>query len=159
MENIENQDIKIINEIISQNPPVIKKYKKHKEPKTTKVCKICKIEKPLNEMVINETLGIDRPVKMKNKCLDCYKQVSKDYYRDNKQKVLEFHKKVYEQNKKKYSIIVKFNNITELTIEYNKLKDKLENDQLEVKQRTYKKKGGNGGNEGGSPISPANENI
>ena len=145
--NQDNQDIKIITDIISQYPAK-RKYVKTKEPKTTKVCKICKIEKPLNDMVINETLGIDRPVKMKNRCLECYKQISKDYYRDNKQKVLEFHKKLYEQNKKKYSVIVKFNDVNELTNEYNKLKDKLENNKInEIKQKTYKKKSSDGGSE------------
>ena len=66
MENIENiQEIKLINEIISQNPPVIKKHKKQREQKTTKVCKICNIEKDLSMMVINETLGFNRPEKLK----------------------------------------------------------------------------------------------
>ena len=168
--NLDKQDIqevKLINEIIEQNPVIKRKYVKHKEPKKTKVCTICKIEKPLEQMVINETLGLERPVKMKNKCLDCYRVKSKDYYRDNKDKVLESIKKKYIENKKKYSVIVKFNDVTELTNEYNKLKDKLENNQMtEIKQRTYipklvkaaeacKKKSGDGGGNN----SPANESV
>ena len=146
--NSENQDIILINEIIKENKPVIKKQKKIRDIKTTKICKICKIEKPLNEMVINETFGLDRPVRMKNKCLECYKKVSKDYYRDNKKKVLEFHKKIYDNNRKKYSVILKFNNIDDLTNEYNKLKQKLENNQMiEVKKRTHKKKSDNNTND------------
>jgi len=161
MENLQDtqdtQDIKIIADIISQYPPK-RKYVKTKEPKTTKVCKICKVEKPLKDMVINEMLGLDRPIKMKNKCLDCYKQVSKDYYRDNKQKVLDFHKKLYEQSKKKYSVIIKFNDVNDLTNEYIKLKEKLENNQMsDVKLKTYKKKSGDGGSEGGSSNSTVNE--
>ncbi len=161
--NIDTQEIlevKLINEIIEQNPPVIKKYKKHKEPKTTKICKICNIEKNLNEFVVNETLGLDRPIRMKNRCLLCYQKVSKNYYRDNKEKVLEFHKKLYESKKKKYSIVLKFNDITELTNEFNKLKDKLENNKMEeIKQRIYKKKSRDGGNAGGSPNSPVSETV
>ena len=43
-----------------------------------------------------------------------------------------------------------------MTNEYNKLKDKLENNQMtEIKQRTYKKKGGNGGGNN----SPANVSV
>ena len=152
----EIQEVKLINEIIEQNPPVIRKYRKHKEPKTTKVCSICKVEKPLECMVINETLGLERPVKMKNKCLDCYRVKSKDYYRDNKKKILESIKIKYEDNKKKYSVMFKFNDVTELTNEYNKIKEKLENNQMtEVKQRTYKKKSG----DGGGSNSPASESV
>ena len=79
----------LVNEIIAEEikeVETIRKHKKIKEPKTTKVCSICKVEKPFEEMVINETLGINRPVKMKNKCLLCYQKVSKDYYKDNKKK-------------------------------------------------------------------------
>ena len=160
MDKQDIEEVKLINEIIEQNPPVIKKYKKHKEPKTTKVRKICNIEKNLNEFVVNETLGLDRPIRMKNRCLECYKKVSKNYYRDNKEKVLEFHKKLYEGKKKKYSVMFKFNDVTELTNEYNKIKEKLENNQMtEVKQRTYKKKSGDGGNQGGSSNSPASETV
>ena len=66
--SIENKEIELINEIIEQNPPVIKKYKKHKEPKTTKICKICNVEKKLEEFVINQTFEINRKVSFKNKC-------------------------------------------------------------------------------------------
>ena len=152
------EEIQLINEIIEQNPPVIKKYRKHKEPKTTKVCSICKVEKPLEQMVINQTFDINRAVKFKNKCLDCYQKLSKDYYKDNKKKLLEIAKKKYDENKKLYSVVIKFTNAEDLTNEYNKLLDKLNNNLMkEVKTRTYKKKDKKGG-EGGSPANTSTSN-
>ena len=149
----------LVNEIIAEEikeVETIRKYRKLKEPKTTKICTICKIEKPLESMVINETLGFNRPVKMKNKCLLCYQKVSKDYYKENKKKVLESIKKKYEENKKLYSVNIKFTNAQELTDEYNKLLDKLYNNLMkEVKTRTYKKKKGG---EGGSPANTSVSN-
>ena len=99
-----------------------KKPKKEKPPITTKKCKICNEEKPLEQFVINRTVEINRKVYFKNKCLECYKIKSKEYYDTNlKNNKIRYHKK------KNFIIKIKYSNLEELENEFNKLKEKLIN--------------------------------
>ena len=117
-------------------PLPIKKYM-NKSVNSSKKCKICGLEKLNEEFVINNQLGVDKPMIMKNKCKECYKAISKQYFKDHKVDVLKAVKVKKENNKKQYSSIIKFNNLEELTNQYEILKLKLENNLLEV--RKYRK--------------------
>ena len=108
--------------------------KSSKKIKHSKVCKICKIEKLNEEFVINNQFGVDKPMVMKNKCKECYKGISKQYFKDHKVDVFKAIKIKKEYNKKLYSSVIKFNNLEELTNQYEILKLKLENNLLEVRK-------------------------
>ena len=132
-ETMLNYALQCISDVEDINP--IKKAKKI--IKHSKVCKICKIEKLNKEFVINNQFGVDKPMVMKNKCKECYKGISKQYFKDHKVDVLKAIKIKKESNKKLYSSVIKFNNLEELTNQYEILKLKLENNLLEV--RKYRK--------------------
>jgi len=119
---IDDENIDLIIEKLCCFDTFEKKQKKPKKPKTTKICKICKLEKPLEEFVINRTVEINRKVYFKNKCLECYKIKSKEYYDNNlKNNKIRYHKK------KNFIIKIKYSNLEELENEFNKLKEKLIN--------------------------------
>jgi len=111
IDNIENNNIDLVIE-------KVKKPRKPQKPKTTKICKICKLEKPVEEFVINKTVELTRKVYFKNKCLECYKTKSKEYYENNlKNNRIRYHKK------KNFIVKIKYSNLEELENEFNRLKD------------------------------------
>ena len=98
-----------------------------------KTCIICGLEKLRNEFVIANYYK--ETTIMKNKCKNCYNNVSKIYYNNKKVVLLEKQKIKKIEKRKKYNIMMKFNNMDELLIQFELIKNKLENDKLETKTR------------------------
>ena len=123
-----------------------------------KKCKICEEMKPLDEFVINyhytSKKGETQSIKFKNKCLNCYRIKSNEYYKEHKIKVLECIKIKYEKNsKKKYNVKLNFNTIEEMQKSFDDAKEQfLKGELIEVTRKSKKKSGDGGGN--GSPSSP-----
>ncbi len=91
---------------------------------------------------------------MKNRCLDCYKDLSKKYYANNKERVLNMLANKYEKLvKQKYTVKLNFNTIEEMELEFNKAKEQFIKGELKEIKRKSKKKSGDGGG------SPASENV
>ena len=61
----------------------------------TKVCKGCGIKKPLSEFQKDKYLKDDH----KNKCKKCIKKYSKQYYKNNKELILDYSKNYKEIHK------------------------------------------------------------
>ena len=88
-------NIKITRMQIVKKKPELKPNTRDKVEKKEliKNCKDCQMDKPLDEFVINYTYKCrndeeKKSIKFKNKCLECYKEISKKYYADNKERVL-----------------------------------------------------------------------
>ncbi len=149
--------------VIKQKPePKPNKRNEVEKKELTKVCKDCKLEKQLDQFVINYTYnskkeGEKKSIKFKNRCLECYRNLSKKYYADNKERVLNMMANKYEKiNNKIYSVKLNFNTIEDMEIEFKKAKLQFLKGEVKVKkERKNKKKLGDGGESG----SPANESI
>jgi hypothetical protein len=133
--NTENNVINEINELKeilkntkNEKSKIIKKSSIKDNNKKT--CKICKIEKNKNEFVIDRIVR-DKEVRFKTKCLDCYKEISKKYYEEKKQKVLENIKKAKELKRKTFTIKIDFNDLIDLDIQIDKLKQKFNDNSLD----------------------------
>ena len=114
---MDSEEIKEINNILEQY-------------KDIKKCSICNLYKKIDTFVKNKLIK-DNKISYKNKCKDCYKIESKTFYNNNKDKILKSIKDKHEKLKKIYQIKIKFNNIDELDIIYNNLKNSLLNNTLE----------------------------
>ena len=150
--------------VVNQKPELKSSIRDKVEKKElTKKCKDCQIDKPLDEFVINYTYKCrndeeKKSIKFKNRCLECYKKISKKYYADNKERVLNMIATKYEKLKKqKYSVKFNFNTLEEMEIEFNKAKEQFLKGELKEIKRKPKKKSGNGGNEGGSSNNSVND--
>ena len=121
----------VLDQVVEQSNQVkVRKPRKLKEPVKTKVCKICKQEKSIDEFALNEI--INRVVRMKNICLICLNNLSKDNYKKNKDKILKENKEKYNNNKKKtYKVSIKFNNIDEFKEKLKIITDKIDINQLD----------------------------
>jgi hypothetical protein len=130
--------------------------------KYKKDCVICKQEKPIESFAVNYKYKGNNSVKFKNKCLDCYKEMSKEYYRNHKEKLLEQLATKYENTKrKKYYVKLNFNSLEELENEFEKAKEQFIKGEIKEVYRNKKNKkgsGGDGGNSGDSGVS-INETI
>ena len=73
--------------------------------KFKKQCIICKEEKPIESFAVNYKYKGNNIVKFKNKCLECYKELSKEYYKNNRERLLEQLSTKYDSTKfKKYIV-------------------------------------------------------
>ena len=130
--------------------------------KFKKQCIICKEEKPIESFAVNYKYKGNNSVKFKNKCLECYKELSKEYYKNNRERLLEQLSTKYDSTKfKKYVVKLTFNSIEELEDEFKIAKEQFLKGELKEVYRIKRKKrssGGDSGNNGGSS-SPANKCI
>ena len=125
----------------------------HNEKKDLKkICKLCSLEKPIEEFAVNYKYKGNNSLKFKNKCLNCYKAISKEYYKNNKEKLLKQLATKYDITKhKKYTVKLNFNSLEELEREFEKAKEQFNKGEIqEVKKKA--KKDTDGGNSG-SPNS------
>ena len=132
-----------------------KKIKKTEDEEVKKrKCKLCGELKEPEKFVIDRKLDNGK-IRFKTKCLDCYKEISKKYYAEKKEKILNDMSKINEKKKKTYSYNIKFNDIDDLNKQMETLKDKLDNKELiEIKKpfKQRKRKGDNGGGSNSSPV-------
>jgi hypothetical protein len=82
-----------------------------------RVCKICGIEKDISEFFKKED-------HYRNICKKCYRQYRRQYYEQNKEKIIQYKKQYREQNKEKIALRRKqyCEQITEGYIAYGLLK-------------------------------------
>ena len=154
-----------INEVIDQKTEIInlkdqlKKIKIEKKVEVKlKKCKLCGIEKELDKFALDRVID-NKTIRLKTKCLDCYKVISSKYYNDKKAKTW---KKIHddsEKKKKKYEINLTFNDINDLEKSLEGIKLKFNNndnlDDLLIKRKEYKPRGKKPNNGGGNNIPPA----
>lgn len=134
-----------------------KKIKKTEDEVKMRKCKLCGEDKTEDKFVVDRKLA-DGKIRFKTKCLDCYKEISKKYYQEKRDKILNDVNKINEKKKKKFSYNIKFNNLDDLTKQVELLKEKLKNQEiLEIKKefKPRKRKDFNGG---GSNSPPAIDN-
>jgi len=157
----ETNDISDENKEINDLKEQLKKLKKEKTNKIKiekkvevklKKCKLCGIEKELDKFALDRVID-NKTIRLKTKCLDCYKVISSKYYNDKKEKILKKIHDVSEKKKKKYEINLTFNDINDLEKSLEGIKLKFNNndnlDDLLIKRKEYKprgKKPNNGGN-------------
>ena len=157
LKNLPKEKITRLKVVKPKKEPIPSIRDKVEKKELTKKCKVCLEDKPLNEFVINYSYntkkGDTQSIKFKNKCLICYKDVSKNYYKENKERVLDMLAKKYEKNiKQKYSVKINFNTLDDLILEFDKLKDQFTKGEIkEVIRKPKKKKSGDGGGQMGSP--------
>ena len=122
--------------------------------KYKKDCVICKQEKPIESFAVNYKYKGNNSVKFKNKCLECYKELSKEYYKNNRERLLEQLSTKYDSTKfEKYVVKLTFNSIEELEDEFKIAKEQFLKGELKEVYRIKRKKrssGGDSGNNGGS---------
>ena len=132
-----------------------KKIKKTEDEEVKKrKCKLCGELKEPEKFVVDRKLA-DGKIRFKTKCLDCYKEISKKYYAEKKEKILHEMSKINELKKKKFSYNIKFNSIDDLDKQIENLKNKLDNNELvEIKKpfKQRKRKWDNGGGSNSSPV-------
>ena len=100
------------------------------ELENNKKCSICLIYKKLDNFIKNKLIK-DNKVSYKNKCKDCYKIESKQFYNKNKHKILKSIKDKTDKLRKLYNIKIKFNDENDLTNIYNNLIISIKNNTLE----------------------------
>ena len=156
-----NYDISDENKEINDLKEQLKKLRKEKTNKIKiekkdeiklKKCKLCGIEKELDKFALDRVID-NKTIRLKTKCLDCYKVISSKYYNDKKEKILKKIHDVSENKKKKYQVNIVFNDIKDLEKNLELIKSKFNNndnlDELLIKRKEYKprgKKPNNGGN-------------
>lgn len=117
----------------------IKKIKIDDKEESIRICKYCNVEKPIELFAVSQTKNLK--IYRKFQCLECQKIKSKEYYDNYKEKVLKKIKDKYEKEQKKhYTYIIKFNNINDIDIEVNKLKENFNNGLIEMKKPNKIKK-------------------
>jgi len=157
----ESNDISDENKEINDLKEQLKKLRKEKINKIKiekkdeiklKKCKLCGIEKELDKFALDRVID-NKTIRLKIKCLDCYKVISSKYYNDKKEKILKKIHDVSENKKKKYQVNIIFNDIKDLEKNLELIKSKFINndslDELLIKRKEYKprgKKPNNGGN-------------
>ena len=157
----ETNDISDENKEINDLKEQLKKLRKEKTNKIKiekkdeiklKKCKLCGIEKELDKFALDRVID-NKTIRLKTKCLDCYKVISSKYYNDKKEKILKKIHDVSENKKKKYQVNIFFNDIKDLEKNLELIKSKFYNndnlDDLLIKRKEYKprgKKPNNGGN-------------
>ena len=162
LDNVKITRMKVLKQKSEPKPNVRENIEKKE---LIKKCRDCQTEKTLDQFVINYTYNSKKneekkSIKMKNKCLDCYKDLSKKYYASNKERVLNMLANKYEKLiKQKYTVKLNFNTIEEMELEFNKAKEQFLKGEIKEVKRKNKKKTGDGGNQGGSSNSPASETV
>jgi len=157
----ESNDISDENKEINDLKEQLKKLRKEKTNKIKiekkdeiklKKCKLCGIEKELDKFALDRVID-NKTIRLKTKCLDCYKVISSKYYNDKKEKILKKIHDVSENKKKKYQVNIIFNDIKDLEKNLELIKSKFNNndnlDELLIKRKEYRprgKKPNNGGN-------------
>ncbi len=94
-------------------------------------------------------------IRFKTKCLDCYKEISKKYYQNKREKILEDMNKINDKKKKMYSYNIKFNDINDITKAIEVIKEKFNNQELLDIKKPYKPRKRKEFNGGGSNSPPA----
>jgi len=130
------------NIIIEESKQEDKKRIRRMKIVTSHICRECKIEKQFIDLVVSHEYGPDKELVMKKLCLECQKNLSKKYYKEKKVKILKEIKTKYDNNKNKFNIQIKFNDINDFDNKIKIIREKLENDLIsEIKQRkTYVKR-------------------
>ena len=136
----ESNDISDENKEINDLKEQLKKLRKEKINKIKiekkdeiklKKCKLCGIEKELDKFALDRVID-NKTIRLKTKCLDCYKVISSKYYNDKKEKILKKIHDVSENKKKKYQVNIIFNEIKDLEKNLELIKSKfINNDSLD----------------------------
>jgi hypothetical protein len=136
-----------------------KKIKKTEDEVKLRKCKLCGENKTEDKFVVDRKLA-DGKIRFKTKCLDCYKEISKKYYQEKRDKILDDMNKINDKKKKQFAYNLKFNNLEDLTKQVELLKEKFNNKEvLEIKKEYKPRKRKDFGGNGGPNSPPATDNI